>query len=139
MEAIVFLVMVSVAMAVTVRAQDEFLPPEEIRILKAVAREYDLDREQTAILLAIRRFENGPAGLELGVGQDIPDHPARRFEDDPDASLRLQGQWAAGTIAKRYYGQKRDLTAFAKRYCPKNSENWEKAIRSIMRQAYRYV
>lgn len=101
----------------------------ETAILKQVSRECKLTHEQEKLLFAIRKVENGRlgGGIEFGVGQDFKTHPAKRYAGRPEASLRLQAQWAAGTIKKRYKG---DLTEFAKRYCPKNAHNWEKMIRS---------
>lgn len=98
----------------------------ERKIIQEVAKQYGLSQHQTQLLLAIRKVENGAPGLEFGVGQDIKNHPAKRYRHDPLKSLRLQASWAAGTIKKRYHG---DLKTFSKIYCPYNSENWYKLVK----------
>ena len=87
---------------------------ERFLILKA-ADEYDLDEDETALLLALRAAENGKAGLEYGVGSDNPKHQARRHKDNPAKSLETQARWAAGTIKKRYNG---NLETFMLRWNP---------------------
>ena len=82
-------------------------------IIADVASEYGLTADGARLLQAIRIAENGGAGLEFGVAQYQPRHPARRFAAHPELSLRTQAQWAAGTIRKRYRG---DVGAFARRY-----------------------
>ena len=97
------------------------LPDREERVLRQVAAEYRLTSHQTKLLLTIRKIENGRPGLEMGVGDGIPDHPARRYAGSFWESLRLQARWAAGTIKKRYEG---NLTKFGQRYCPANWKVW---------------
>jgi hypothetical protein len=99
------------------------LPANEEKILLDVARQCKLTADQTRLLLTIRKIENGRSGLELGVGDGIKGHPARRYAGDFEKSLRLQAEWASGTIQKRYNG---DLESFAKRYCPPNWKIWVK-------------
>lgn len=100
----------------------------EIKVLTEVAKEYSLTEEETTLLFSIRRVENGGPGIEMGVGQDYKKHPARRYAGNFEKSLRLQSQWAAGTIKKRYNG---DLMALAKQYCVK-SDHWFNMITSWM-------
>jgi len=108
------------------------LPLNEARMVEHIARRYNLTPEQTVLLAAIRKSENGGPGLEFGVGQDQPGHSARRYKKSPVRSFLLQGAWSAGTIQKRYTG---NLGAFAKRYCPKNSKSWEQNVHYWMFQA----
>ena len=103
--------------------------PTESAILHQVASEYELTSEERKILFAIRIVENGKAGLEMGVGDGIPNHRARREADNPAESLHIQAQWAAGTIVKRYRGK--GLNNLARRYCPPNWDNWEHMIKKI--------
>ena len=98
-------------------------------VLRAVAKEQGLNAECTSLLLAIRCVENGPSGTEMGVGSGIRGHSARRLAGHPE-SLRLQAEWAAGTIQRRYRG---DLNAFARRYCPPNWCWWSKTVRQYMK------
>ena len=92
----------------------KLFPVIEVEILNRVAGEYSLNEHETALLFAIRKVENGRDGLEMGCGDGIPNHPARRFAGDFEKSLDLQARYAAGTIKKRYTG---DLLEFAKIYC----------------------
>lgn len=103
------------------------------RILMEVANEprYSLTVEETKLLIAIRIFENGGPGIELGVGSDFPNHRARRYAGNHARSLRLQAQWAAGTIKRRYRGN--SIEKFARIYCPPNHRVWSREVRKIMR------
>ena len=74
------------------------LPPREVEILLRVGREYGFAGDKLKLLLAIRKIENGGPGVEMGVESDYPRHRSHRFAGDLDRSLRLQAQWAAGTI-----------------------------------------
>jgi len=103
-----------------IKAVQPYFPEKEIRIISQVAREYKLTAHQTKLLFVIRRIENGRPGLELGVGDGIPNHPARRYAGQFEQSLRIQAQWAAGTIIRRYDG---NLKKFAVRYCER-AELW---------------
>ena len=92
-------------------------------VLLRVAKEEGLNPEQTNFLLTVRIIENGRPGLELGVGDGIRRHPARRYAGNHDKSLRLQGQWVAGAIKKRFYSRN-DMYTFAKRHCPLGPYQW---------------
>jgi hypothetical protein len=94
---------------------------EEVRVIEEVSAEYHLTSGQTKLLAVIRRIENGGPSNELGVGSEDHNHPARRFAAKPLQSLRIQAQWAAGTIQRRYDG---DLDKFAARWCPDGWQTW---------------
>lgn len=104
-------------------------PAKEAGIITKVAEQYKLDKTQTKLLFCIRRVEDGGPGVEFGVGHEDPNHPAHRMQSDPEASLRLQAEWAAGTISKRYTG---DLARFAQHWCPRNWESWLRNIEWYM-------
>ena len=101
-------------------------------ILLQVARDAKLNHEQTEFLLIIRIIENGRPGLEMGVGDGIPKHPARRYAGNHDKSLRLQAQWVAGAIKKRFKSYM-DTYTFAKRHCPLNTFTWYWNARNYMK------
>jgi len=105
------------------------MPPNEVNIISDVGKEYKLTGDSLKLLFVIRKIENGRNGLEMGVGDGIKEHPSRRYAGDFNKSLRLQAQWAAGTIRKRFTG---DLKKFAERYCPVNSKNWLRMAKSWM-------
>ena len=105
------------------------LPEQEVGVLLDVGREYRLAGEALKLLLVIRKIENGPPGLEMGVASDYPGHRARRHAGSPLLSLRVQARWAAGTIRKHFHG---DLNAFAKRYCPPKWRHWAGMARHWM-------
>jgi hypothetical protein len=67
-------------------------------------------------------------GMQFGVGHDFKNHSAKRYAGNFEKSLRLQAQWAAGTIKKRYRGK--GLDVFAKRWCPYNKDNWQRMVMS---------
>jgi len=100
----------------------------EMNIISNVAKENGLNEEQTILLFAIRRVENGETPIEFGVGQDIKRHPAKRYPDDPEKSLRTQARWAAGTIKKRYVSGY--ISRFARLYCPKNWQAWRRMVQT---------
>jgi len=107
---------------------------EEKSILMSVVRQYELNEDEARILFAIRKHENGPVGLEFGVGQDEGQgHPARRYSTDPRKSLRLQAEYAAGTIQKRFDGC---LLSFAQRWCPKGPQQWHRSVHKILMTTY---
>jgi hypothetical protein len=59
---------------------------------------------------------------------------AQRYKGDHLKSLKLQAQWAAGTIKKRFNGYIED---FANRYCPhktdpEGNKNWIKNATKYM-------
>lgn len=101
----------------------------EIRVIEKVAKEYRLSEEQTRLLFAIRKTENGDTGLEFGIGQNIENHPAKRYKNNPTRSLITQARWCSGTIRKRWNG---DLNEFAHIYCPMNAEVWQANVRHWM-------
>jgi hypothetical protein len=133
------------------------LPLCEAQAIVKIAWDYGLTPEEIVLLAAIRKTENGGDGLEFGVGQDCPGHKARRFagkgsraENAESAehgkpsplpsplkgegatnmeSFECQARWAAGTIARRYDG---NMDRFAKRYCPKNPDNWKRMVSQWM-------
>ncbi len=109
--AIIILIGVCVLIGAQNVSHAELIPPNECIILQEVAEEYNLNEEETLLLLVIRKVENGGDGIEMGVLTP----QARRFKGSFKDSLRLQGEWAAGTIKKRYKG---NLRAFADRWCP---------------------
>ena len=105
------------------------LPSREVAILLAVGQEYGLRGEALKLLLAIRKVENGRPGVEMGVASDFPGHRSHRHAGDLDRSLRVQAEWAAGTIRKHYAG---DLDTFARRYCPPKAQHWARLVRHWM-------
>jgi len=111
------------------------LPKEEEKaILMEVVHEYELNEDEARMLFAIRRHENGPVGMEFGIGQDAgPKHPARRYAGQPRKSLRLQAQWAAGTIKRRFNG---NLFDFARIWCPKNPLVWYRSVYQLLKTEY---
>lgn len=114
------------------------IPLQEMQTIREVAKEYNLNREQTALLVTIRKIENGRlgGGCELGVGQEQKNHPAKRYKGNPMKSLKLQCQWAAGTIKRRYNG---NLDNWSARWCPVNKTNWAKMGRAILPKAMKEV
>jgi len=120
---------------------EQHFPANEIPIILEVAQEYKLTQTETLLLFCIRRVENsgmlrinehgehikGNAnGMQFGVGDGNSTHEARRYAGNFEKSLKLQAQWAAGTIQKRF--RNKGLNTFAKRWCPVNQENWTKMI-----------
>ncbi len=87
------------------------LPEADRAILASVADQYGLTGDARKLLFVIYRVERGVPGREMGILTPA----AQRLKGDYAASLRLQAQYAAGTIKKRYTG---DLAAFAARWCP---------------------
>lgn len=135
MKKILGILFVLAALILPATADAGILPPHEEVILKDVARQYRLSDYETKLLMAIRRIENGRAGLEMGVGDGIKNHPARRYAGNHNASLRLQAEWAAGTIKRRYNG---DMTKFAQRYCKANWRVWLKNTNYYVSKQYLY-
>lgn len=106
------------------------LPAREWAMIRQIAVCYDLTTEQTWLLAAIRRHENGRAGLEFGIGGPMNSgHPAHRYRDG-FKSFYVQGAWAAGTVRNHYKG---NLLAFGKRYCPITPQKWAQAVESTIR------
>ena len=122
--------MLDIVMAVMVLAYGDGLdtrvgPEAEAEIILQVAEEYELNEEQTMLLVCLRRCENGPDGSEFGVLHDQPGHRSHRYKGQPRKSLRLQAQWAAGTVRDRYTGS---LGLFCKKWCPGNPDQLVKNI-----------
>jgi hypothetical protein len=111
------------------------LPSWELTIIEQVSQEYKLTPYETCLLVAIRKEENGDAGHYFGVGSDDSNHPAHKYADDPDKTknYRLQAEWTAGSIKKRFRPNN-DLLAFANRWCPANGESWYKNVKAMMKE-----
>lgn len=110
---------------------------EENRIMMKVAHQKELDSDETRLLLAIRTHEDGPTGMEFGIGQEVWGHrSAKRYRNDPRKSLALQAEWAAGTIQKRFNGS---LRQFSTVWCPKGSATWYRSVSNIMMTKYATV
>ena len=95
------------------------LPPSEERTVSMVVQRYNLTVEQTALLKAIRRAENGRSAVAWGVA----DRRCRGYYK--------QCCWAANTIKLRYNG---DLQEFSKRWCPLNDKVWYNNVLYFMRR-----
>ncbi len=113
---------------------------KEKEIILQAARHNGLNADQTAILMAIRRAENGKAGREFGVL-----HPKA-----VDTNLRTQARWAAATVAanwKRFADTRTQelknprtqefIHFLADRYCPPSvdpvgNRNWKKNVAKIV-------
>lgn len=105
------------------------LSAREWAMVRQIAVNYELNEEQTWLLAAIRRHENGRPGLEFGIGGPMDSgHPSHRYRDG-FKSFYVQGSWAAGTVKSHYTG---DVAEFAKRYCPGGAKHWAKCISSIL-------
>lgn len=102
---------------------------QERDILNQVAQQYQLDAAETKLLFIIRRIENGGPGKQMGV--ELLE--AQMYKGDDAKSLKLQAEYAARTIQKRFV--KNNITAFAQRWCPANWQNWLRMAKSMMRQA----
>ena len=105
--------------------------PWERAKIAHIAGEYQLNREQSKLLLAIRLVERGGPGLYFGVAQNYPFHPARRHASNPARSFEIQCRWAARIIAKHYHGRQ-DLESFGRRYC--ENPRWAKMVASKLRR-----
>ena len=111
------------------RAAARLVPAREWTMIRQVAVNYDLTEDQTWLLAAIRRHENGRPGLEFGVGGPMDSgHPAHRYQDGTK-SFYIQAMWAAGTVKKHYRG---DLKAFGRRYNPPDAKRWSEGIASMI-------
>lgn len=105
------------------------IPTNEWTMIRQVAVNYSLTDEQTWLLAAIRRIENGRPGLEFGIGGPMNSgHRAHRYRDGVK-SFYVQAAWAAGTIKK--HPDEKPLV-FAARYCPKNPERWHTSTTNII-------
>lgn len=107
------------------------IPAHEWRMIREIAASDGLNDEQTWLLAAIRRHENGRPGLEFGVGGPMNSgHRAHRYQDGVK-SFYIQGLWASGTIRKHYTG---DLVEFGRRYNPPDPVRWANGVRSLIRR-----
>lgn len=107
------------------------LPAREWAMVRQLAVNYDLSEEQTWLLAAIRRHENGRAGLEFGIGGPMNSgHPAHRYRDGYK-SFYIQGSWAAGTVKRHFTG---DFDHFGRRYCPVAPGTWATRVRYLVRK-----
>ncbi len=105
--------------------------PDEWQMIRQIAVNYGLSEDDTWLLAAIRRYENGRPGLEFGVGGPMDSgHRAHRHRDGVK-SFYVQGYWAAGTIRKHYTG---DVAAFARRYNPSNATKWAASVKKLMKR-----
>lgn len=105
------------------------IPAGEWEKIRQTAVNYDLTEDETWLLAAIRRHENGRPGLEFGVGGPMNSgHKAHRYRDGVK-SFYVQAAWAAGTVKKHYTG---DLTAFGRRYNAANAAKWTASVSSLI-------
>lgn len=110
-------------------AKKPLIPEREWAMIRQLQANYDLTTEQTWLLAAIRRHENGRPGLEFGIGGPMKSgHPSHRYRDG-FKSFYVQGAWAAGTIKNNYKG---DIVAFGKRYCPGAPIHWANSVAKLM-------
>ena len=107
------------------------IPAREWKMIREIAASDGLSDEQTWLLAAIRRHENGRPGLEFGVGGPMNSgHRAHRYQDGVK-SFYIQGLWASGTIRRHYTG---DLVEFGRRYNPPDPVRWANGVRSLIRR-----
>ena len=105
------------------------IPAAEWRMIRQIAVNYGLTDEQTWLLAAIRRHENGRPGLEFGVGGPMNSgHRAHRHRDGIK-SFYVQGSWAAGTIRRHFTGS---YAVFGRRYNPINAAKWTRSVSSLV-------
>lgn len=104
---------------------------KEAPIILEVAAQYQLSEWQTMLLVTLRRTQNGGPGHEWGIFSDSPNHPSHRFKNNPLASVRLQCEYAAGTIKKRVTSLE-GLEKFMQRYTPSNWKSELSNVKSIM-------
>ena len=111
------------------RGEDCTLPDREWAMIRQIAANYELSEDETWLLAAIRRHENGRPGLEFGVGGRVFNtHVAHRYQDG-FKSFYVQGSWAAGTIRRHYRG---DIGAFGRRYCPEGPRVWAAGVSALV-------
>ena len=123
------LILLSAFATLSARAAPPLIPAREWAMIRQVAVNYDLSEEQTWLLAAIRRHENGRPGLEFGVGGPMDSgHRAHRYQDGTK-SFYVQAMWAAGTVKKHYRG---DLKAFGRRYNPPDAQRWSERVASMI-------
>ncbi len=120
-----------VAGGLAVNLSAALIPSQEWAMIRQVAVNYDLTEEETWLLAAIRRHENGRAGLEFGIGGPMNSgHPAHRYQDGVK-SFYIQAMWAAGTVKKHYKG---NLATFASRYNPGTPDKWQASVSTLIRR-----
>ena len=113
------------------RGEGRILPDREWAMIRQIAANYELSEDETWLLAAIRRHENGRPGLEFGVGGRVFNtHVAHRYRDG-FKSFYVQGSWAAGTIRRHYRG---DIGAFSRRYCPEGPRVWAAGVSALVNQ-----
>ena len=109
---------------------------KEAEVIQQVARTHGFDDQWTLMMAAIRREENGGAGLECGVGSDGFNQQARRFARNPEKSLRIQLSYVAGSMENHLprdrYLTADDILTFGVRWCPKNAESWAANVSGLM-------
>lgn len=106
------------------------LPEREWAMIRQLAANYELTTEETWLLAAIRKHENGRPGLEFGIGGPMNSgHPAHRYRDG-FKSFYVQGSWAAGTVKRHYKG---DLVKFGDRYCAASKGKWAVRVGTLVR------
>lgn len=105
--------------------------PAEAAIIEQVAMEYGLTEWQTRLLVTLRRCEGGVPGNEWGIASSDPGHPAHRFANDPEKSVRLQAEFAAGSIAKRCQNSTA-LSTFLKRWNPSGHIQEYRNVKNIL-------
>jgi hypothetical protein len=126
---LMFAVLTAIALSATVNIAGR--TSTDSYVLQSVANQYGLNAEQTKLLFAIRNAEGGGPGREMGVL--LPE--AMRYKGDHQKSLRLQAEYAAGTIKKRWDG---NIENFADRWCPSKTDpvghnNWIRNVSIYMR------
>ena len=106
------------------------LPKWEINVIKHTAKRFNLSKEETIILMAIRRHENGGKGRQFGVL-----HPYR------PKTYRSQCAWCADSIKRnriRYENKYKEkvtlgnievfIRFMGRRYCPVGVKNDPKGL-----------
>jgi len=114
-----------IVLLTAVYGKADMLPFRERQILETVAEQVELSQDGTELLLVIRKIENGGPGREMGVMTPV----AQRYKGNDERSLRLQAQWAAGTIKRHYRG---DILSFSKRYCPPRWAWWNRTAQQYL-------
>lgn len=100
--------------------QTEF--SDEYETIMAAAHRNGCFGDNSLVLFAVRKAENGGPGIEFGI------------ECQRGTNLNMQAGWAAATIMKnrsRWYAinaRGNFIVFLGKRYCPLNSEVWIKNV-----------
>jgi hypothetical protein len=122
----------------TALADQSFMPEKERRILELIADEMKLNQDETDLLLAIRKIEDGKPGKECGVLYTMDGAELRPYKFWP-LSLMENGCLCAVKIKRRYRGR---LKPFAAWYAPVGADNdprglnkdWLPMVKQYMRQ-----